>query len=377
MSDAAQPTGLTARASPWVLAHGRGELRVFLGAAPGVGKTYAMLREGHRLVDDGHDVVVGYIESHGRAETEAQIGDLEAIPRQAIAYHHVTLLEMDTEAILRRKPEIVLIDELAHTNARGSTRAKRYEDVEYLRDHGIDVITTVNIQHLDSLHDIIAGITGVDVRELVPDWVLEGATDVQLVDLSPELLRERLARGKIYPGERAQRALDQFFEEGNLTALRELALRQTAAGVNERLAGFMLGEGDDGFQVASERVVVLVDADRRWGTVLRHAWRVASAIHAELVVLETGGSGPPLAHHELADDLGARWTTLADGSLDATICAALERERATILVVGYRPRGRWRRFAGPDLIETVMRQCAAVDCYLVRLDADPSANPNA
>lgn len=354
-----------------------GTLRVFLGAAPGVGKTYAMLREGHRLRDEGRDVVVGFVESHGRAETEAQIGDLEVIPRRAIAYHGISLDEMDTDAVLRRRPEIVLVDELAHTNAAGSTRAKRYEDVELLRVRGIDVITTVNIQHLASLHDIVAGITGVDVRELVPDRVLDGATDVQLVDLSPEMLRERLTLGKIYPGARAQRALDQFFEEGNLTALRELALRQTAAGVDDRLAGLMMGEPDDSLHMATERVAVLADDDARWGTVLRHGWRIASAIHAELVALAIGPSTPAMCRHqELAGDLSARWVAVPDGSIEEALSAALERERATILVLAYHPRRRWQLFSGCDPVDVVMRRCAAVDCYLVRLDADRSRSPH-
>src|SRR5262245_30560362 len=173
-------------------AHGRGRLRVYLGFAPGVGKTYTMLQEGRRLKAAGHDVVVGLVETHGRAETEAQLGDLEVIPRKRIDYRGVELEEMDTEAILRRKPEIVLVDELAHTNAPGSPRQKRWEDVEVLRDAGIHVIATLNIQHLESLNDVVASITGVHVRETIPDQILDGATEVQLVDLPVEGLLERL-----------------------------------------------------------------------------------------------------------------------------------------------------------------------------------------
>jgi two-component system sensor histidine kinase KdpD len=217
---------------------GRGRLRVYLGAAPGVGKTYTMLQEGRRLKAGGHDVVVGLIETHGRAETAAQIGDLEVIPRQQIDYRGVAIEEMDTETILRRKPEIVLVDELAHTNAPGSARQKRWEDVEVLRNAGIDVIATLNIQHLESLNDVVASITGVEVRETIPDQILDGATEVQLVDLPIEGLLERLEQGKIYPPERARQALQNFFRAGNLTALRELALRSTAAGVDERLESY-------------------------------------------------------------------------------------------------------------------------------------------
>ena len=203
-----------------------------------MGKTYAMLNEGRRLKADGYDVVAGFVESHGRAETEAQIGDLEVVPRLRIPYRGVIVEEMDTEAILARKPQIVLVDELAHTNAPGSPRAKRFEDVEVLRDAGIDVITTVNIQHLEGLQDVVAGITGVEVRETLPDRVLEDA-DVQLVDLPTEALIERLRQGKVYPPQRAQQALQHFFRPGNLTALREMALRRTAEGVEDALTDYM------------------------------------------------------------------------------------------------------------------------------------------
>ena len=202
----------------------RGRLRVYLGAAPGVGKTYAMLLEGRRLRSEGRDVVVGFVETHGRDETEAQIDGLEVIPRRTIEYRGVAVEEMDTDATIRRKPEIALVDELAHTNVPGSRHAKRYEDIEAIRDAGIDVISTVNIQHLESLNDVVESITGVEVRETIPDKILDGATEVQLIDLPVTGLIERLEQGKIYPRARAQQALENFFREGNLAALRELAL---------------------------------------------------------------------------------------------------------------------------------------------------------
>jgi two-component system sensor histidine kinase KdpD len=189
----------------------RGELRVLLGAAPGVGKTYAMLREGHRLRAEGHDVVIDYVETHGRAETEAQIGDLEVVPRRAVRHGSLEITELDVDAVIRRNPEIVLVDELAHTNPPGSDRPKRYQDVEVLRDHGIDVLTTVNIQHVAELQDVVTGITGIEVRESVPDNILAGATDVQLVDLPVEVLLRRLEQGKFYAPERTSRALTGFF----------------------------------------------------------------------------------------------------------------------------------------------------------------------
>ena len=204
----------------------RGRLRVYLGMAPGVGKTYAMLNEGRRRKQRGTDVVVGFIETHGRPLTEQAMGDLEVIPRKKVEYKGVTLEEMDTEAVIARKPQVALVDELAHTNAPGSKYEKRYEDVRELLDHGITVISTVNIQHLESLADIVQTITGVPVRERIPDAIVDNADEVEIVDMSPQALRSRMRHGNVYPPERAQQALQSFFREGNLNALRELALRQ-------------------------------------------------------------------------------------------------------------------------------------------------------
>jgi two-component system sensor histidine kinase KdpD len=238
-----------------------------------------MLNEARRLKGEGHDIVAGFVESHGRPETEDQLGNLEVIPRVRIPYRGVMIEEMDTEAILTRKPEIVLIDELAHTNPPGSPRGKRYEDVEVLRDAGIDVISTLNIQHLDSLQDVVTGITGVEVRETIPDRILEDA-DVQLVDLPTDALIERLQQGKVYPPHRAQQALQHFFRPGNLTALREMALRWTALGVEDALTDYMHEHRIEEIWPAGERVLVLVDADPAAGAVLRNAWRLGSALRA-------------------------------------------------------------------------------------------------
>ncbi len=206
----------------------RGRLRVYLGAVAGAGKTYTMLNEGHRRESRGTDVVVGYLETHGRAQTQAQLGDLEVIPRKKITYRGVTLEEMDSDAIIARHPSVALVDELAHTNVPGSKHPKRYQDVEDLLAAGIDVVTTLNIQHLESLNDTVASITGVRVRETLPDRILDEADEVELIDIAPYALRQRMRHGNIYPPERIETALNNFFREGNLTALRELALRRTA-----------------------------------------------------------------------------------------------------------------------------------------------------
>src|SRR5947209_1502344 len=219
--------------------HRRGRLRVYLGAVAGAGKTYAMLNEGHRRESRGTDVVVGYVETHKRPQTESQIGDLEIVPRKKVTYRGVTFEEMDTEAVIARHPRVVLIDELAHTNVPGSKHAKRYQDVQEILDAGIDVVTTLNIQHLESLNDLVASITGVRVRETLPDQILDQADEVELVDISPYALRQRMRHGNIYPPDRIEASLNNFFREGNLTALRELALRRTAEKTEAQLQQYI------------------------------------------------------------------------------------------------------------------------------------------
>ena len=362
----------------------RGSLRVFLGAAPGVGKTYAMLNEGHRLRAEGHDVVVGFVETHGRKETEAQIADLEVIPRASIPYRGVTIEEMDTDAILARKPEVVLVDELAHTNPPGSLRTKRYEDVQVLREAGIDVITTLNVQHLDSLQDVIAGITGIEVRETLPDRVLDDA-DVQLVDLPSDALIERLRQGKVYPPSRAQQALQHFFRPGNLTALREMALRHTAAGVEDALTGYMHENRIEQIWPAAERVMVLVDGDAAAGVVLRSAWRLASALRGELVagVLTPPGGLDSLPASErqglernmlLAEDLGARVRLIEALNLAPAIADAVRDEHATLVVMRHIRKTGWRRMFGASLIDDLLDLLDNVDLHIVEAHSSGTAN---
>lgn len=354
---------------------GRGKLRIFLGAAPGVGKTYAMLNEARRLKAAGHDIVVGFVESHGRPETEAQIGDLEVIPRMVVPYRGVMIEEMDTDAILARQPEIALVDELAHSNAPESPRAKRYEDVQLLRDAGIDVISTLNIQHLDSLQDVVAGITGVEVRETIPDRALDDA-DVQLVDLPSDALIERLRQGKVYPPQRAQQALQHFFRPGNLTALREMALRRTAAGVEDALTDYMHEHSIEEIWPASERVMVLVDGDAGAGAVLRNAWRLASALRGELVagvVTPPGGlAALPDAERRaveknmvMAEDLGARVRIIEGQNAAPAIAEAVRDEHATLIVMRHVRSSGWRRLTGPSLVDELLDRLDNVDIHLV------------
>jgi two-component system, OmpR family, sensor histidine kinase KdpD len=265
--------------------HRRGRLRVYLAAVAGAGKTYAMLGEGHRRESRGTDVVIGYVETHKRPLTEAQIGDLEMVPRKKVSYRGVTLEEMDTDAIIARHPQVALIDELAHTNVPGSKHPKRYQDVEEILDAGIHVVTTLNIQHLESLNDVVASITGVRVRETLPDWILDQAEEVELIDISPYALRQRMKHGNIYPPERIETALSHFFREGNLTALRELALRRTAEKTEAQLEQFMGEHGIGKLWASSERVLVGFDSRPHTRQVIRDAWRLAHGLRAEFLAV--------------------------------------------------------------------------------------------
>jgi len=265
--------------------HRRGRLRVYLASAAGAGKTYTMLNEGHRRESRGTDVVVGYVETHGRPQTQSQLGDLEVIPRKKVTYRGVTLEEMDTEAVIARHPKVALIDELAHTNVPGSKHVKRYQDVEEILDAGIDVVTTLNIQHLESLNDLVASITGIRVRETLPDWILDQADEVELIDISPYALRQRMKHGNIYPPERIDAALNNFFREGNLTALREIALRRTAEKTEAQLQAYMAQHGLTEMKHAGERVMVGFDHRPHTREVIRDAWRLSHGLHAELLAI--------------------------------------------------------------------------------------------
>src|SRR6516165_6460459 len=266
-----------------------GKLRIFVGAAPGVGKTYSMLETARARRKDGYDVVVGVVETHGRSETEALLEGLELIPRRRIEYRGQWLDEMDIDAIIARRPQIVLVDELAHTNAPGSRHPKRYLDVEELLNNGIGVYTTVNIQHIESLNDVVAQITRVRVRETVPDSIFDRADAVELVDLTPDDLIGRLKEGKVYVPRQAERALQNFFSPANLTALRELALRRTADRVDEQLLSEMQARAISAPWPADERILVCVSEDPRAAGLVRYAKRLADRLHGPWTALYVEG----------------------------------------------------------------------------------------
>src|SRR5579862_9531455 len=259
----------------------RARLRIYIGAAPGVGKTYAMLKEAHALRAGGLDVVIGLVETYGRADTEAQVGDLEIVPRRAIEYRGVTIEEMDVDGIIKRKPQVCVVDELAHTNAPGSRHEKRYQDVIDLLDAGIHVMTAVNIQHLETLNDAVARVTGVRVRETVPDTVLDRADEVINVDVTVEELRNRLREGKIYRPEKVEQALGNFFRKGNLSTLRELALRAVADEVGEKAASYRVREGLEPALIP-ERVMVCMSSNALAPRVLRTGARIAGRLGAKI-----------------------------------------------------------------------------------------------
>ncbi|HET9659344.1 MAG TPA: sensor histidine kinase KdpD [Thermomicrobiales bacterium] len=353
------------------VAGGRGMLRVFLGAAPGVGKTWQMLDEGRRLRAAGEDVVVGYVETHGRAETAARIGDLEIVPRRQIDYRGKLLEELDLETVIARHPDVALIDELAHTNVPGSRNEKRWMDIEELLDAGVDVITTVNIQHIESLNGTVGTITGVAVRETVPDWVLAEAAEVQLVDLSVPALIERLKAGKVYETARAEQALRGFFRAGNLTALRELALRQTASTVDDQLDSYMRGHEIDAVWGAADRILVVLDPDLPSDHAVRSAWRLAAGFRAELVALAVVSPGDTAARERLsaavrlAEDLGATVHTLEHRDRIAAIAQAARDENASTLVVPYRPGQSLRSRLGGGFVDRLFEALDGVDVHLV------------
>src|SRR5215207_2744612 len=276
----------------------RGNLRIYLGAAAGVGKTFAMLNEGRRRSEYGEEVIVGFIEAHGRAKTAAQVADLEVVPRRRIDYRGSSFEEMDLEAVLARRPQVALVDELAHTNVPGSRNEKRWQDVEELLEAGINVISTLNIQHLESLNDVVEQITSVKQRETIPDEVVRRADELQLVDLTPDALRNRLARGDVYPAERIDTALANYFRPGNLSALRELALAWLADRVDEGLAEYRRRQGIEQPWETRERVLVALTGSPDGERLVRRAARIAQRARGDLVavhVIPPDGLAAPAA----------------------------------------------------------------------------------
>ncbi|MBI3198824.1 MAG: sensor histidine kinase KdpD [Rhodospirillales bacterium] len=343
----------------------RGKHKIFLGAAPGVGKTWEMLSTAQRCRREGIDVVVGVVETHGRAETEAQLAGLEIVPRRKVEYRGRAMDEMDIDAILARRPALVLVDELAHTNAEGSRHPKRYLDVEELLAAGIDVYSTLNIQHVESLNDVVARITRIRVRETVPDRVVDAADEVELIDLTPADLIARLGEGKVYVRDQAQRALRHYFSPGNLTALRELALRRTALRVDEQMRSYMREHAIAGPWAAGERVIVCLDPGPGAANAVRAAKRSAEALDAELIALyvETDRhAGLSEQEHarlaeamRLAAQLGAEVVTVPGRAVVEEVVAFARSRNATRVVVGKSRRSRWFELRHGSIVDELVR----------------------
>jgi two-component system sensor histidine kinase KdpD len=357
----------------------RGRLRIYLGMAPGVGKTYAALMELQRRKARGTDCVIGYVETYGRPKTIEAIGDLEVIPRKKCQYKGVTVEEMDTEAIIRRRPAVVLVDELAHTNVPGcSKHEKRWQDVLELLEHGITVISTVNIQHLESLADIVESITGVPVRERVPDWVVDQADEIELVDMTPHALRQRIRHGNVYPRERVEQALRQFFREGNLAALRELALRKMATRAEQDLEQYMRQHGIDAIWPAGERVMVAIDDDPRSQHLIRRAYRRAQRQQSEwlAVFVETPSwvHASPEARARLeenlrlAEDLGAECIRVQGKDVAKTLVKIAHEKNIDSIVIGHSRHGMLHRILKGSVTDKLLHLARDLDLHIVATD---------
>jgi two-component system, OmpR family, sensor histidine kinase KdpD len=357
----------------------KGTLKVYLGGAAGVGKTYRMLEEAHHLRDAGHDVVLGFIETHGRAETAARIGDLETIPQRELPYRGVVLREMDVAAILARKPEFAIVDELAHTNAAGSRHSKRYQDVEELVANGINVITAFNIQHLESLNQLVRRMTGVEVRETIPDTVLARADQVVTVDIAVEELRQRLREGKIYPAEHVEQALRNFFKPGNLAALRELALREVARGQSRSRAEMELLKRERGRRtMVGERLMVCLSSNPDGSDeLLRKAARSAGrlnadwyAVHVEtpdesVQKISTADFRALLDNINLAADLGAEAVWLKANDVVKALVEFAREHRVTRLVIGRTHPTLWNRLLRRSVARQLISAATDFDIELV------------
>src|SRR5262252_6821910 len=354
-----------------------GRLKIFVGAAPGVGKTYEMLQQARARKRDGYDIVVGVVETHGRKETEALLEGLEVVPRRRIEYRGQWLEEMDLDAVIARRPQIVLVDELAHTNAPGSRHPKRHLDVEELMSRGIDVYTTVNIQHIESLNDVVAQITHVRARETVPDAVFDRADAVELVDLPPDDLIQRLKEGKVYVPRQAERALEHFFTPANLTALREIALRRTAERVDEQLLTQMQAGAIPGPWAAGERILVCVSEDSRAAGLVRYAKRLSDRLHAPFTALAietrrslqlTDEQRDQLADTlRLAEQLGGEAITVPASSrpIADDIISFAHANNVTQIIVGKSSRTRWFEILHGSVVHDLVRRSGNISVHVI------------
>lgn len=351
----------------------RGELRIYLGAAPGVGKTYAMLGEAHRRLERGTDLVAGVVETHGRTKTASLLDGIELVPITFVEYRGGRFPELDVQAVLRRRPEVVLIDELAHTNTPGSKNSKRWQDVEEILAAGITVISTVNVQHLESLNDVVERITGIEQREKIPDAIVRSADQVELVDITPEALRRRLSHGNVYTPERVDAALSNYFRQGNLTALRELALLWLADQVDAALAKYRADKKITDLWEARERLVVAVTGGSESETLVRRAFRIASKSSAELIVVHvvrgdglSGVSAPQMGRvRELATSLGATVHTVVGDDVPEALLQFARDTNATQLVLGTSRRSRWARIFDEGISAATVQRSGKIDVHIV------------
>jgi two-component system, OmpR family, sensor histidine kinase KdpD len=366
----------------------RGKLKVYIGSAAGVGKTYRMVQEAHDLRRRGIDVVVGLVETHGRAETASQIGDIEVVPRRQIAYRGVTLEEMDVDAIVARSPEVVIVDELAHTNVPGSRHAKRWQDVEFLRDEGISVISAVNVQHLESLNGIVAETLGVTVRETIPDWVVTDADQVVNLDISAEDLRQRLTDGKIYAAEKIPAALANFFTEENLTTLRELALREVASNVDRLRESITRGDVRKTPQSARtvDRLLVALPSQLTLTEeLLRKASRIAGRLNLDWYCVyvqtpdERADRIDATVQRKLVDNIqkaqsmGAEVVKLEGTDVAETLISFAVQHGVTLIVAGQSRRNWWQHVTRGSVVDKLVNNAMDIDVLVVSFD-DKRAN---
>ncbi|MCE9580799.1 MAG: DUF4118 domain-containing protein, partial [Deltaproteobacteria bacterium] len=364
----------------------RARLKIFFGASPGVGKTYAMLEAARRARADGVDIVIGLVETHGRADTEALLADLPILPRRPVAHRGITVGELDVDAALARKPAVLLVDELAHSNAPGLRHPKRWQDVMDLLEAGIEVWTTLNVQHVESLGDIVHTITGVRVRETVPDAVLERADEIELIDLPPEALLERLADGKVYVAEQARRAVDNFFKRGNLLALRELALRRTAERVDADVQAYRRQQRIAAPWATQERVLVCVGPSPGSARLIRAARRLGDGLHAPWIAVHVEITGaPPLndtdrdrveAHLVLAESLGAEVVRLGGAAVAPTLLGFARERNVTRIVAGKPTHARWRDRLRGSLLDELIRGSGAIELHVIAPGDDPVPPPS-
>ena len=352
-------------------------MKIFLGYAPGVGKTFTMLNEANRRLRRGDDIVIGYLESHGRSETDSEISVLETLPRKNVEYNGITRSELDVKAVINRNPSIVLIDELAHTNVPGSNHKKRYEDVQEILDNGINVLTTLNIQHLESLNDVVKQITGITVRETIPDRIVENADEVVVVDITPDALQNRLKRGDIYKPENVNRSLKNFFRKGNLNALREIALRQTAEEVDEELDEYMKKHGIHDNWHTAERLLVCIDANSFSKKLIRRGARIAKRYKCEWIVVSVNcthifstklnAKDKELLenHFKLAKQLGADTVLLTGKSISRELAKFASEKHTTQIVIGHPKRPILQTIIRGSTVSKLLHHAKDIEIHII------------